>query len=95
MAEKNDKTQRDPGPSVKDADVYEALRDEGASKEKAARIANAAAAQGRRDVGERGGRATDYEDRTVKELRRRAAELDIDGRSSMSKAELIEALRHH
>jgi len=85
----------DPGPSVKDAEVYEALRDDGASKEKAARIANASAAQGRSKVGERGGEATDYEDRTVEELRERAAELDIDGRSSMSKAELIDALRNH
>ena len=93
MAEK--KTQQDPGPSVKDPEVYEALREDGASKEKAARIANAAAAQGRSSVGERGGEAADYEDRTVEELRKRAAEFDIDGRSSMSKAELIDALRHH
>ena len=93
MAEK--KTKRGPGPSVKDPEVYEALRDDGASKEKAARIANAAAAQGRSNVGERGGEASDYEDRTVEELRERAAELDIDGRSSMSKAELIDALRNH
>jgi hypothetical protein len=92
MAEKK---KEDPGPSVKDPEVYEALRDDGASKEKAARIANAAAAQGRSKVGERGGEATDYEDRTVEELRERAAELDIDGRSSMSKAELIDALRSH
>lgn len=86
---------KNPGPSVKDAEVYEALRDDGASKEKAARIANAAAAQGRSTVGERGGDAKDYEDRTVEELRERAAELDIEGRSSMTKAELIDALRHH
>lgn len=86
---------KDPGPSVKDPEVYEALRDEGASKEKAARIANAAAAEGRSKVGERGGGATDYEDRTVEELRERAAELDIAGRSSMTKAELVDALRHH
>jgi hypothetical protein len=92
MAEKK---KADPGPSVKDPEVYEALRDDGASKEKAARIANAAAAQGRSKVGERGGEASDYEDRPVDELRRRAAELDIEGRSSMTKDELIDALRGH
>ncbi|WP_246862234.1 Rho termination factor N-terminal domain-containing protein [Nocardioides sp. SYSU D00065] len=90
MAEK-----KKPGPSVKDPEVYEALRDDGASKEKAARIANASAAQGRSEVGGRGGKAGDYEDRTVDELRKRAAELDIEGRSSMNKAELIDALRNH
>ncbi|WP_151524711.1 DUF7218 family protein [Serinicoccus kebangsaanensis] len=88
-------TQDDPGPSVKDPEMYESLREDGASKEKAARISNAAAADSRSDVGERGGEASDYEDRTVEELRDRAAELDIEGRSSMTKDELIEALRHH
>jgi hypothetical protein len=86
---------KDPGPSVKDKKLYEELRDDGASKEKAARIANAAAAEGRSTVGERGGEATDYEDRTVEELRKRAAELGIKGRSSMTKGELIDALRNH
>src|SRR3546814_11050731 len=33
----------DPGPSVKDKELYEEIREDGASKEKAARIANAAA----------------------------------------------------
>ena len=89
------KQRKDPGPSVKDPEVYEALREDGASKEKAARIANAAAARGRSEVGERGGEAADYEDRTVEELRRRAAELEIHGRSSMTRDELIDALRHH
>jgi len=88
-------SKKDPGPSVKDKKLYEELRDDGASKEKAARIANAAAAEGRSTVGERGGEATDYEDRTVEELRKRAAELGIKGRSSMTKGELIDALRNH
>ncbi|HEV3498629.1 MAG TPA: Rho termination factor N-terminal domain-containing protein [Actinomycetes bacterium] len=34
-----------------------------------------------------------YEERSIEELRERARELDIEGRSSMSKDELIAALR--
>lgn len=86
---------KDPGPSVKDPELYEKLRDEGSSKEKAARIANAAAREGRSAVGRRGGQHGDYEDWTVKDLRQKAADLDISGRSSMSKKELISALRNH
>ena len=74
---------------------HEALRDDGASQEKAARIANAAAKTSRSKVGEKGGEAGSYEDWTVDELRKRAAELDIEGRSGMKKDELIEALRNH
>nr|WP_226997217.1 Rho termination factor N-terminal domain-containing protein [Tessaracoccus aquimaris] len=58
-------------------------------------MANAAAATSRSAVGRKGGEAEDYEDRTVEELRKRAAELEISGRSKMTKAELIDALRHH
>ena len=86
---------KDPGPSVKDDELYERLRDEGSSKEKAARIANAAANSSREEVGERGGSSKAYEDWTVDELRDRASELDIEGRSSMTKDELIDALRQH
>ena len=53
---------RDPGPSVKDKELYEKLRDEGSSKEKSARIANAAANTSRRSVGRKGGKAGDYDD---------------------------------
>lgn len=84
-----------PGPSVKDEETYEALRRDGASKEKAARIANAKARDGAEAVGRRGGEAGSYDDWTVDELRERAKELDIEGRSSMKKDELIDALRHH
>lgn len=87
--------EKKPGPSIKDPEMYEALRDDGASKEKAARISNAAAASSRSEVGAKGGRSGDYEDWTVTELRDRAAELDIEGRSSMDKGELIDALRNH
>ncbi|MET0914327.1 MAG: Rho termination factor N-terminal domain-containing protein [Acidimicrobiales bacterium] len=86
---------RDPGPSVKDPEQYEALRDEGMSKEKAARISNASANEGRSSVGRKGGEPEDYEDRTVDELRDRAAEIGIEGRSDMTKHELIAALRNH
>ncbi len=88
-------TRRTPGPSVKDPELYEALRDDGASKEKAARIANAAANTSRSAVGRKGGRSGDYEDWTKEDLRTRARELDIKGRSSMSKAQLVDALRNH
>lgn len=86
---------RDPGPSVKDKEMYEALRDDGASKEKAARIANAAAGSSRRAVGRKGGKAEDYDQRTKAELMKRAGEIGIKGRSRMSKSELIDALRNH
>jgi len=66
---------RKPGPSVKDDKVYEAIRDEGGSKEKAARIANASAAQGRSSVGRKGGESGSYDDWKVEDLRRRAKEL--------------------
>jgi hypothetical protein len=86
---------RDPGPSVKDKKMYEALRDDGASKEKAARISNAAAKSSRSAVGRRGGSNEDYDERTKDELMKRARELGIEGRSRMTKGELIDALRHH
>lgn len=84
-----------PGPSVKDDEVYEALRDEGASKEKAARIANASAARGRSSVGAKGGKAEAYEDWSVEDLRKRAKELGISGYSGKKKADLISVLRDH
>ncbi len=84
-----------PGPSVKDPKMYESLRDDGASKEKAARIANAAANTSRSAVGRKGGTSGDYDDWTKDELMKRAREIGIEGRSSMSKAELIKALRNH
>ncbi len=83
-----------PNPSIKDEDTYQALRDDGASKEKAARIANASANK-RMHPSEKGGKASPYEEWTVDDLRKRAAEIGIEGRSKMSKAELIEALRNH
>ena len=86
---------KDHGPSVKDDDVYEALRDEGASKEKAARIANASASSSRSSTGRKGGKGGSYEDWNKEDLEKRAAEIGIEGRSKMSKDELVKALRDH
>jgi hypothetical protein len=83
--------QRDPGPSVKDKERYEALREDGASKEKAARIANTP----RKQAGKRGGQSPAYEDWSKDDLYQRAKEIGIEGRSDMSKDELIDALRNH
>ncbi|MFP5309920.1 MAG: Rho termination factor N-terminal domain-containing protein [Actinomycetes bacterium] len=79
----------DHGPSVKDDARYEALREQGMSKEKAARIANSDP----HETGRRGGEAPPYEEWTKDELYERAKELDVEGRSGMTKDELIEALR--
>ena len=82
---------KDHGPSVKDPDQYEALRDQGASKEKAARIANS----DRHQTGKKGGRSGSYEDWNKEDLEKRAKEIGIEGRSKMSKDELVDALRNH
>lgn len=84
-----------PGPSVKDEKLYERLRDEGNSKQKSARIANAAANTSRSAVGKKGGSSPSYDEWTKKDLVKRARELDISGRSTMSKGQLVDALRNH
>lgn len=86
---------RQQTPQLKDPELYERLRDDGASEEKAARISNAAARDGRKAVGRRGGKAEDYDERTVKQLRARAKELGLSGYSKLRKSELIEKLRNH
>ena len=84
-----------PPASIMDPKLYERLREDGASPEKAARISNAAAKDGRSTVGRRGGAAGRYEDWTVPELRARAKELGITGYSGKPKRELISLLRNH
>lgn len=86
---------RQQTPQLKDPELYDRLREQGESEEKAARISNAAAKEGRSSVGRRGGKAEDYEERTVDELRQRAKELGITGYSKLRKAELIRELRDH
>nr|WP_322624280.1 Rho termination factor N-terminal domain-containing protein [uncultured Flavobacterium sp.] len=78
-----------PGPQVKNPAQYEALRDKGYSKEKSARIANSDGAE------RRGGKAASYEDRTKQDLYEQAKKVGIEGRSKMTKAELMYALRHN
>lgn len=85
---------KDHAPSIKDPDLYETLRDKGYSEEKAARISNAKASPDMHPS-EKGGKAPPYEDWTKAELYERAQEIGIDGRSKMTKAELIDALRSH
>ncbi|CAN5751288.1 Rho termination factor N-terminal domain-containing protein [soil metagenome] len=82
---------KDHGPSIKDDEQYEALREDGMSKEKAARIANSDS----QETGKKGGEAPPYDEWTKDDLEKRAAEIGVDGRSKMSKDELIDALRDH
>jgi hypothetical protein len=84
-----------PRAQIKDERTYQALRREGNSEEKSARIANAAANSSRRTVGKRGGHSESYDEWTKKDLLKRAREIGVKGRSSMSKAQLISALRDH
>lgn len=79
--------------SIKDEDTYESLRDDGMSKEKAARIANAKASGDQ--PSKKGGKSASYEDWSKDDLYDRAQEIGIDGRSDMTKSELIDALRNH
>jgi hypothetical protein len=83
------------GSSVKNDKQYEALRDQGASKEKAARIANANASSGGNQASRRGGKSSKYEDKSKDELLQKARQVGIEGRSKMSKGELASALRNH
>ena len=84
-----------PNAGIRDEKTYEVVRKSGASKEKAARVANAAANEGRSKVSNRGGKSSSYDDMTKAELYERAKKVGIAGRSTMSKAQLTKALRNH
>jgi hypothetical protein len=84
-----------PRAQIKDEKTYRALRREGNSEEKSARIANAAAASSRKQVGAKGGKSPSYDDWSKDDLVKRARELGLKGRSGMTKAQLISALRNH
>ncbi len=80
---------KDNIPQIKNEEQYEALRDKGYSKQKAARIANTP------DSGEKGGKSKKYEKWSKDELYKKAAKVGISGRSKMNKKELIYALRNN
>lgn len=80
---------KDHGPSIKNDAKYEALKKDGMSKEKAARIANTP------NSGKKGGKSEDYDERTKQELYDKAKQVGIEGRSKMTKGELMNALKNH
>ena len=84
-----------PGPSVKDPKFMRRFAKQGGSKDKPARIANAAAARGQSSVGKKGGKSGSYEDWMVDDLQKRAKELGLAGYSGKHKSELLSMLRDH
>ena len=84
-----------PRAQIKDEKLYQKLREQGESKEKSARISNASAGRGRRKVAAKGGKSGSYQDWSKTDLVKKAREVGIKGRSSMSKDQLIKVLRNH
>ncbi|HBG20851.1 MAG TPA: Rho termination factor [Desulfobulbaceae bacterium] len=79
-----------PDSRIKNEKQYQALREKGMSKEKAARIANSS-----RKASQKGGLSKKYEEWSKTDLLNKAKEIGIEGRSKMKKNELIDALRNH
>ncbi|MCA9738002.1 MAG: Rho termination factor N-terminal domain-containing protein [Gemmatimonadetes bacterium] len=83
--------------------IKESAQERGRSESRAKEIAARTVNKQRRQQGRTPNQTTQgtgnpnssLEDRTVDELRNRARELDIEGRSSMKKSELIAAIRQH
>ncbi|MFE7086901.1 DUF7218 family protein [Sphingobacterium spiritivorum] len=80
---------KDHGNQIKDDEKYEALRNKGMSKEKAARIANTP------DASRKGGKSSNLDERKKSELLAEAKKIGIKGRHSMTKSKLIDAIRNH
>ncbi len=91
--------------SKKDERQYEHVKDSakerGKSEDRAEEIAARTVNKQRREEGRTENRTTQgtgnpntpLDDRTVEELRNRAGELGIEGRSDMNKSELVDAIR--
>jgi hypothetical protein len=83
--------------------IKESERERGRRSARAREIAARTVNKRRREEGRTESRRTSgtgnpnssLEERTVDELRNRASQLDIEGRSSMRKAELVRAIRQH
>jgi hypothetical protein len=81
--------------------VKSSVKERGASEERAKEVAARTVNKQRRSEGRTPNKTTQgtgnpntrYEDRSVQELRNLASEHGIEGRSTMSKSELIDALR--
>ena len=84
-----------PNSSIKNEKMYQDLRKQGDSKEKAARISNAAADRGKSSVGRKGGKSGSYADWTVPQLKKRAKEVGMSGYSGLTKDKLVAKLRNH
>lgn len=83
--------------------VKKSAKDRGKSESRAEEIAARTVNKNRRNEGRTpnettqgtGNPNTNLEDRTVEELRNQASKMDIEGRSKMKKAELVQAIREH
>lgn len=87
-----------PDPSCRNQRLKRAGRETdlaGREADHAETHANEAASSSRSAVGRKGGKSGSYDDWKVDDLRRRAREIGIEGRSHMKKQELVKALRSH
>jgi hypothetical protein len=84
-----------PGPSVKDAKVYEEVREQGGRSRRHLGSPTRPRRAARSSVGNKGGKSGSYDDWKVDDLRKRAKELGLSGYSGKKKSELISMLRNH